>query len=77
MTPPLIWQVSLELEAKVSELHDLMTPPLMTSLIWQVSLELEAKVSELHEARADLKAARKAAARAQVSLVNRHCIDID
>ena len=38
----------------------------MTSLIWQVSLELEAKVSELHEARADLKAARKAAARAQV-----------
>jgi len=49
-----------------------MTPPLMTSLIWQVSLELEAKVSELHEARADLKAARKAAARAQVSLVNGH-----
>ena len=45
-----------------------MTPP----LIWQVSLELEAKVSELHEARADLKAARKAAARAQVSLVNCH-----
>jgi hypothetical protein len=65
--------VSLELEAKVSELHDLMTPPLMTPpLIWQVSLELEAKVSELHEARADLKAARKAAARAQVSLVNGH-----